>query len=629
MPATVHMRSPKRRGRGPSAARTPSSGEQQRRRAPRRRAESARRRRRTPRRPARGRRTGRAPRARRRSSARRRRRARRGRRPTAPAAPPTRSATRHQLIMATLTAATLAPRSPGTVDFSRHPNVRTIARCSPQPRDAAPHRFRALDVGSRLRSSDDVSVGGGDRRGALLRRDALRSAAIRSIRRRIASCCRRATRAPILYAAWAAAGAFPRDGSAEAAQDRRPISKAIRRRGCRSSTSRPDRSGRACAPASASRSTRGASRPTTARTCCSATARARKAPSGKRRSRRASQARQSLRDHRRQRSRPEPRDAVGSRSRRRSRRAGARSAGTPSRSTATTSPRSSQALAEARNDQGPADDDRGAARSRARACKLFEGKDGWHGKALKKGAETDQALAELDSADRADGRSGAGDSEAGAAAAPKGRCPTSSHALPAPAYKLGDSVATREAYGAALVALGAHRSRASSRSTPTSRTRPSARSSSRRIPDRFYQVFIAEQVMIGAAMGLASRGAIPFPSTFACFLERAQRLHPHGGHLESQHQARRIARRRVDRRGRAVADGARGSRDDARRAELHGAVPVRRRERRAADGARGRRRRARSTSASSRPKTPVIYERERDVRRRRLEDAAPERRRTS
>ena len=40
-------------------------------------------------------------------------------------------------------------------------------------------------------------------------------------------------------------------------------------------------------------------------------------------------------------------------------------------------------------------------------------------------------------------------------------------------------------------------------------------------PDRFYQFFIAEQVMIGAAMGLAARGAIPFPSTFAAFLTRA------------------------------------------------------------------------------------------------------------
>jgi len=40
-------------------------------------------------------------------------------------------------------------------------------------------------------------------------------------------------------------------------------------------------------------------------------------------------------------------------------------------------------------------------------------------------------------------------------------------------------------------------------------------------PERFYQCFIAEQVMVGAAMGLAARGAVPFPSTFAAFLTRA------------------------------------------------------------------------------------------------------------
>src|SRR6185436_2997616 len=38
--------------------------------------------------------------------------------------------------------------------------------------------------------------------------------------------------------------------------------------------------------------------------------------------------------------------------------------------------------------------------------------------------------------------------------------------------------------------------------------------------DRFFQTFIAEQAMIGVSMGMASRGAIPFPTTFACFLER-------------------------------------------------------------------------------------------------------------
>ena len=79
-------------------------------------------------------------------------------------------------------------------------------------------------------------------------------------------------------------------------------------------------------------------------------------------------------------------------------------------------------------------------------------------------------------------------------------------------------------------------------------------------PDRFFESFIAEQVMVGAAMGLAARGAVAFPSTFACFLTRAARLHPDGGHLVREHQAGRLARRHLDRRRRPVADGARGSR---------------------------------------------------------------------
>jgi transketolase len=40
-------------------------------------------------------------------------------------------------------------------------------------------------------------------------------------------------------------------------------------------------------------------------------------------------------------------------------------------------------------------------------------------------------------------------------------------------------------------------------------------------PERFFESFIAEQAMVGASMGLASRGAIPFAATFACFLTRA------------------------------------------------------------------------------------------------------------
>jgi transketolase len=40
-------------------------------------------------------------------------------------------------------------------------------------------------------------------------------------------------------------------------------------------------------------------------------------------------------------------------------------------------------------------------------------------------------------------------------------------------------------------------------------------------PERFFQMYIAEQNMIGAAMGFAAKGKIPFAATFACFLTRA------------------------------------------------------------------------------------------------------------
>ena len=69
-------------------------------------------------------------------------------------------------------------------------------------------------------------------------------------------------------------------------------------------------------------------------------------------------------------------------------------------------------------------------------------------------------------------------------------------------------------------------------------------------------------------MGLAARGAIPFPSTFACFLTRAADFIRMAAISERRHQARRLARGRVDRRGRPVADGARGPRHDARAARL-------------------------------------------------------------
>ena len=155
---------------------------------------------------------------------------------------------------------------------------------------------------------------------------------------------------------------------------------------------------------------------------------------------------------------------------------------------------------------------------KGKGCSIFEGKDNWHGKPLKKGAEADAALAELEAAiiptsDPAPSILKPTQRRS------EGALPDFVAAMPAPAYRLGDLVATREAYGTALAALGGLDSRVVALDADVKNSTFSDRFE-KRFPERFYQMFIAEQVMIGAAMGLASRGAIAFPSSFACFLER-------------------------------------------------------------------------------------------------------------
>jgi transketolase len=156
---------------------------------------------------------------------------------------------------------------------------------------------------------------------------------------------------------------------------------------------------------------------------------------------------------------------------------------------------------------------------KGKGVKLFEDKDGWHGKTLKKGAETDQALAELE-AQYVKTTDAAPVIPKPARRRTEGPLPDFAKAMPAPAYKLGDSVATREAYGTALAALGAIDRRVVALDSDVKNSTFSERFE-QKYPDRFYETFIAEQAMVGAAMGLAARGAIAFPSSFACFLERA------------------------------------------------------------------------------------------------------------
>jgi transketolase len=146
----------------------------------------------------------------------------------------------------------------------------------------------------------------------------------------------------------------------------------------------------------------------------------------------------------------------------------------------------------------------------------IEGKGGWHGKALKSGEEVEKALAELKSQFVPE------DEPAPRPEMPKPvqRPAPRRGTIGASPYKLGDKVATREAFGDALARLGDSDDRIVALDGDVKNSTFSEKFEQRH-PDRFYEAFIAEQTMIGAAMGLAARGAIPFPSTFAAFLTRA------------------------------------------------------------------------------------------------------------
>jgi transketolase len=150
-----------------------------------------------------------------------------------------------------------------------------------------------------------------------------------------------------------------------------------------------------------------------------------------------------------------------------------------------------------------------------------EGKPGWHGKAFKKGPELEAVLKALESQLVP---------EEEPAALPDGprtrrdysrpSSPPKNGSVGTPAYKLGDTVATREAYGTALAKLGDGDDRIVALDGDVKNSTFTEKFEEKH-PDRFFENYIAEQVMIGSAMGLAARGAIPFPATFAAFLTRA------------------------------------------------------------------------------------------------------------
>jgi transketolase len=88
-----------------------------------------------------------------------------------------------------------------------------------------------------------------------------------------------------------------------------------------------------------------------------------------------------------------------------------------------------------------------------------------------------------------------------------------------PVYTVGAKVATRKAYGDALTALGARRDVVAMDGEVSNSTH--ADEFARKYPERFFEMYIAEQQLVAAAVGFSVRGYRPFASTFAAFFSRA------------------------------------------------------------------------------------------------------------
>ncbi|MDQ0790303.1 transketolase [Streptomyces sp. B3I7] len=147
---------------------------------------------------------------------------------------------------------------------------------------------------------------------------------------------------------------------------------------------------------------------------------------------------------------------------------------------------------------------------KGRGVKATEDREGLHGKPVK---DADEAIEEL---------GGVRDLRVTVQAPPEARAlhSVSTGTLELPRYDKGDEVATRNAFGEALAALGTARGDVV---VLDGEVGDSTRAEffAKEHPERYIECYIAEQQMIAAAVGVATRGWVPYASTFAAFLSRA------------------------------------------------------------------------------------------------------------
>src|SRR5215471_8257624 len=144
----------------------------------------------------------------------------------------------------------------------------------------------------------------------------------------------------------------------------------------------------------------------------------------------------------------------------------------------------------------------------------IENKNGWHGRALPPDM-AERAIAEMGGVRHITVQT----LKPEPAQDPHGGGPSERTQVVLPAYEVGSKVATRKAYGDALVALGVLPDVVAMDGEVSNSTH--ADEFARAYPDRFFEMFIAEQMMVSAAVGMSVRGYRPFASTFAAFFARA------------------------------------------------------------------------------------------------------------
>jgi transketolase len=149
---------------------------------------------------------------------------------------------------------------------------------------------------------------------------------------------------------------------------------------------------------------------------------------------------------------------------------------------------------------------------KGKGVSFVEDKNGWHGKALSK-EELEKALKELGEVDKSVREEIAKPPDIRPKEAAAGK-------MTEPSYKTGDSIPTRNAYGNALKRIFPQFPDLISLDGEVGNS-TQAEYFKEEHPEHFFEMFIAEQNMVGAAIGLARRGKLPFVSTFAAFMTRA------------------------------------------------------------------------------------------------------------